>query len=146
MAGQCCDGTVDPKTIAAMPATSKTVLIIEDNALNLKLFEELLTIRGYRTLAATKGLTGVALAEQHRPEMIILDIQLPDISGFEVLRRIRGNPAISGTPILAITVVAQRGDRESILAGGCDRYMSKPFRPEEFLSEVVGMIGPAQRA
>jgi two-component system, cell cycle response regulator DivK len=124
---------------------TKTILIIEDNKLNMKLFNELLVSRGYTTLCAEDGLEGLELARQHRPDLVVMDIQLRDVSGLEVTQQIRTDHRIAHLPILAVSAFAMPGDADRILAGGCDRYLAKPFAPMRFLSDVDDMVGATSR-
>jgi two-component system cell cycle response regulator DivK len=106
----------------------KTVLIVEDNLLNLRFFRDLLEHHGYSTLTAIQGGVGIELARQQRPDLIVLDIQLPDISGMEVARQLKGDEHTRTIPIIAVTAFAMSSDRTQILASGCDDYLAKPFR------------------
>jgi two-component system cell cycle response regulator DivK len=117
-------------------AAPKTILIVEDNTLNLRFFSDLLEHHGYATLTATLGSAGVELAREHRPDLIVLDIQLPDISGMEVARQIKGDPKTRAIPIIAVTAFAMSSDRAQILASGCDDYLAKPFRGSELIRLV----------
>lgn len=103
------------------------ILYIEDNPLNMGLVRKIVMSLGYDMLSAEEGLVGIQLAEQHRPDLIIIDINLPDIDGLEVTARIRQHPEISKTPIVALTANAMHGDRERCLAAGCDAYIAKPI-------------------
>ena len=114
----------------------KTVLIVEDNTLNLKLFNDLLEYHGYTILTTTLGGAAVELAREHRPDLILLDIQLPDISGVEAARQLKADEETRAIPIIAVTAFAMSGDREKILATGCDDYLAKPFNVQEFLRMV----------
>lgn len=107
-----------------MPAT---VLYIEDNADNLLLVRRALEARGYRVLEAGDGLTGLAVVAHEHPDAVLLDINLPDVDGYEVARRLKSNPASRAIPVVAITAKALPGDAERALAAGCDLYMSKPI-------------------
>src|SRR3954465_14071503 len=111
-----------------MGSEPKTVLIVEDNLLNLRFFRDLLEHHGYSTLKATQGGAGIELARQQRPDLIVLDIQLPDISGMEVARQLKGDEDTRTIPIIAVTAFAMSSDRTEILASGCDDYLAKPFR------------------
>ncbi len=104
-----------------------TILYIEDNADNLLLVRRALEARGYRVLEAVDGLAGLATIEQERPDVVLLDINLPDVDGYEVVRRLRANPTSRTLPVVAITAKALPGDAERALAAGCDLYMSKPI-------------------
>ena len=119
----------------------KSVLVIEDNMDNMLLICDILEANGYSVLQAETGLKGVAMAEEHMPDFIILDIQLPDIIGNEVLARIRSNEKTINIPVVAMTSYAMAGDRERLLAAGCDGYVEKPINPTivmEQLKEAVG--------
>ena len=120
----------------ATPSESKTVLIVEDNTLNLKLFNDLLEYHGYTTLTTTLGGAAVELAREYRPDLILLDIQLPDISGMEAARQLKADDETRAIPVIAVTAFAMSGDRENILASGCDDYLAKPFNVQEFLRMV----------
>ncbi|MBT4769736.1 MAG: response regulator [Rhodospirillaceae bacterium] len=115
---------------------SKTILIVEDNDLNMKLFSDLLEAHGYSTLKTKDGIEALELARTHKPDLIIMDIQLPEVSGLEVTRWIREDETISDIPIIAVTAFAMKGDEEKILQSGCEAYVSKPISVTEFLSTV----------
>jgi two-component system, cell cycle response regulator DivK len=114
----------------------KTVLIVEDNELNLKLLNDLLEHQGYRVIATRLGEPSLGLAQQHHPDLILMDIQLPDLSGMEATRRLKKDEQTRAIPIIAVTAFAMPGDEASILASGCDAYVPKPFRVMEFLRLV----------
>ena len=115
---------------------SKTVLIVEDNELNMKLFHDLLEAQGYETLQTREGLQALALARQHRPDLILMDIQLPEISGLEVVKWLKEDEELSSIPIIAVTAFAMKGDEERILEGGCEAYLAKPISLTSFLETV----------
>jgi two-component system, cell cycle response regulator DivK len=115
----------------------RTVLIAEDNALNLKLFRDLLEYHGYTLITATLGRAAVDLAREHRPDLILLDIQLPDITGMEVAEQLKAREETRAIPIIAVTAFAMSGDRAKVLASGCDDYLAKPFNVQEFLNIVA---------
>lgn len=117
-------------------AQAKTVLIVEDNELNMKLFHDLLEAHGYRTLQARTGPEALALAAQHRPDLILMDIQLPEISGLQVTRQLKSNEVLSSIPVIAVTAFAMKGDEERIRAGGCEDYIAKPISVAGFLEKV----------
>lgn len=119
----------------------KIGLIIEDNENNRVLITRLLEKAGYRTLQATTGRQGVEMALQHKPDFIILDIQLPDIDGLEVLRKIRASEIGNTIPVIAMTSFAMSGDREKFLAAGCDEYIEKPIDPLTVISQIKRTIG-----
>jgi two-component system, cell cycle response regulator DivK len=119
----------------------KTALIIEDNPDNMVLITRFLEKFGYRTLQAVTGMEGFEMALQKRPDFIILDIQLPDIEGTEVLRRIRSSEIGSSIPVIAMTSYAMSGDREKLLSAGCDGYIEKPIDPERVISQIRQLTG-----
>jgi two-component system cell cycle response regulator DivK len=119
-----------------------TVLYIEDNPDNMMLVRRALEARGYRLLSAMNGMTGVATAEKEEVDLILLDINLPDIDGYEVAKRLRESKksALAYVPIIAITANALKGDAEKALAAGCDVYMSKPINIRELWARVEGFV------
>ncbi|MBV8119983.1 MAG: response regulator [Alphaproteobacteria bacterium] len=114
----------------------RKVLIVEDNELNMKLFNDLLTAHGYETLQTSEGMEALALARLHRPDLILMDIQLPEISGLEVTRLIKEDQDLRLIPVIAITAFAMKGDRERIRGGGCEDYIAKPISIAGFLQTV----------
>ena len=123
----------------------KTVLVIEDNAENLRLMTYVLNRAGYQVISAGNGEEGVEMAVQELPFFIIMDIQLPGISGIEAARRIRASKADGTIPIIAVTSFAQKGDREKALAAGCDGYFEKPFDPLNLMAQIHKVIGVAEK-
>ena len=121
--------------------TVKTVLIVEDNELNMKLFHDLLDAHGYRTLQTRNGLDALKIAREHRPNLILMDIQLPEISGLEITDRLKKDAALKNIPVVAVTAFAMRGDEQKILAAGCDAYLSKPISVTTFLDTIKKFIG-----
>jgi two-component system cell cycle response regulator DivK len=115
---------------------SAQILVVEDNQKNMKLFRDVLQAAGYRTLEATTGARAVELATEHEPDLVLMDIQLPDIDGVEALRRLRANARTASTPVLALTAQAMEGDRERFLAAGFDGYVSKPVNIVELVATV----------
>ena len=115
---------------------TKTVLIVEDNELNMKLFHDLLDAQGYATLETREGLQALSLARQHRPDLILMDIQLPEISGLEVTKWLKEDDDLSHIPVIAVTAFAMKGDEERIREGGCEAYLSKPISVGLFLDTV----------
>lgn len=115
---------------------SKMVMIVEDNELNMKLFHDLLEAHGYRTVETRTGVEAMDLARAHRPDLIIMDIQLPEISGLEVTRKLKADPELRAIPVVAVTAFAMKGDEERIRAGGCEAYLSKPISVAKFLETV----------
>ena len=119
----------------------KTVLIIEDNPDNMLLISDILETNNYSVLQAETGLQGVEMAEEYMPDFIILDIQLPDIIGNEVLARIRNKEKTQNIPVVAMTSYAMTGDRERLLAAGCDGYVEKPIDPGTVMDQLKQAIG-----
>ena len=122
----------------------RTVLIVEDNELNMKLFHDLLAAHGYKTIQTRNGFDALELARKHRPNLILMDIQLPEVSGLEVTKWIKDDEDIRGIPIIAVTAFAMKGDEERIRSGGCEAYISKPISVMTFLETVRRFIGPAK--
>ena len=120
---------------------SKKVLIVEDNELNMKLFHDLLDSQGYQTLQTREGLQALALAREHRPDLILMDIQLPEISGLEVTKWLKDDEELSHIPVIAVTAFAMKGDEERIRQGGCEAYISKPISVMHFLDVVRKHLG-----
>ncbi len=120
---------------------TKKVLIVEDNELNMKLFHDLLDAQGYETLQTREGLSALALARQHQPDLILMDIQLPEISGLEVTKWLKEDDELSHIPVIAVTAFAMKGDEEVIRQGGCEAYISKPISVTSFLDTVRRFIG-----
>jgi two-component system cell cycle response regulator DivK len=112
------------------------ILVIEDNEQNRYLVTFILEKHGYRVIQARDGREGIELAERVKPTLILLDIQLPGMDGYAVARELRSNPAFDKVPIVAVTSYAMVGDREQILAAGCNGYIEKPINPETFIDEV----------
>jgi two-component system cell cycle response regulator DivK len=115
---------------------SKTVMIVEDNELNLKLFHDLLDAHGYRTLQTRSGMEALRLAREQRPDLILMDIQLPEVSGLEVTKWLKDDEALCDIPVIAVTAFAMKGDEERIRQGGCEAYISKPISIAAFLDAV----------
>jgi two-component system, cell cycle response regulator DivK len=117
-------------------AMTKRVLIVEDNDLNMKLFHDLLEAHGYDTLQTKDGLEALQLARQHHPDLILMDIQLPEVSGLEVTKWIKEDEELKAIPIVAVTAFAMKGDEEKIREGGCEAYIAKPISIAHFLETV----------
>jgi two-component system cell cycle response regulator DivK len=115
---------------------AKTVLIVEDNELNMKLFNDLLEAHGYVTLKTADGIQAIELARQHRPNLILMDIQLPEVSGLDVTRWLKEDEDLKSIPVVAVTAFAMKGDEERIRRGGCEAYLSKPISVTKFLETV----------
>ncbi|MCD6021726.1 MAG: response regulator [Actinomycetia bacterium] len=116
--------------------TGEQILVVEDNEKNMKLFRDVLAATGFRTLKATTGGEAVAMASEHTPDLVLMDIQLPDLDGVEALRRLRADERTARIPVLALTAQAMRGDRERFLAEGFDGYLSKPVNVRELIVVV----------
>ena len=119
----------------------KTVLIVEDNELNMKLFRDLLDAYGYRTLQTRTGMEALRLARQERPDLILMDIQLPEVSGLEVTKWLKDDETLCDIPVIAVTAFAMKGDEERIRRGGCEAYISKPISIATFLDAVRRHLG-----
>lgn len=117
------------------------ILLIEDNEQNRYLSTFLLEKNGYEVIAANDGPQGIELAGRVRPQLILLDIQLPTMDGYAVARKLRGNPALANIPIVAVTSYAMTGDREQAIAAGCNGYIEKPINPDTFVSEIKRYAG-----
>jgi two-component system cell cycle response regulator DivK len=120
----------------------KKVLIVEDNALNLKRLYDILEYHGYLLLTTGRGEEVLDIAREHRPDLILMDIQLPDITGMEAARRLKADEHTRMIPVVAVTAFAMGGDREMILGSGCDDYVAKPFNVVEFLKLVERYANP----
>ncbi|CAN0495114.1 MULTISPECIES: response regulator [unclassified Sneathiella] len=114
----------------------KTVLIVEDNDLNMKLFHDLLEAHGYNTIQTKDGMEALSLAREHMPDLILMDIQLPEVSGLEVTKWIKEDETLKSIPVIAVTAFAMKGDEEKIREGGCEAYVAKPISVENFLNTV----------
>ena len=119
----------------------KKVLIVEDNELNMKLFNDLLVAHGYETIQTRNGVEAVDLARKNKPHLILMDIQLPEVSGLQVTQWIKDDEELRSIPVIAITAFAMKGDEEKILQGGCEAYLSKPISVVKFLETVRNYIG-----
>ncbi|WP_122466020.1 MULTISPECIES: response regulator [Brevundimonas] len=120
---------------------AKTVLIVEDNELNMKLFHDLLESQGIATLQTRDGLAAMGIARAHRPDLILMDIQLPEISGLEVTKWLKDDEDLASIPVIAVTAFAMKGDEERIREGGCEAYISKPISVMHFLAVVKKHLG-----
>jgi two-component system, cell cycle response regulator DivK len=119
----------------------KKVLIVEDNELNMKLFNDLLVAHGYETIQTRNGVEAVDLARKNKPNLILMDIQLPEVSGLQVTQWIKDDEELRAIPVIAITAFAMKGDEEKIRQGGCEAYLSKPISVVKFLETVRNYIG-----
>ena len=123
--------------------TKKRILIVEDNELNMKLLRDVLEAYGYATITTAEGETALALARANRPDLILMDLQLPDISGFDAVRRLKDDAETRSVPIVAVTAFAMVGDERKALMSGCDAYVAKPILLRGFLDLVESFIGLA---
>ena len=116
------------------------ILIVEDNERNLKLVRDILQYNGYETLEARSAADGVALAVEHRPDLILMDIQLPDLDGVTALGRLRADPRTAPIGVVALTAFAMSEDRQDLLAAGFDGYLEKPIDTRAFPGQVLGLL------
>jgi two-component system cell cycle response regulator DivK len=117
-------------------AMTKTILIVEDNELNMKLFHDLLESQGYDILQTKNGIEALQIAREKKPDLILMDIQLPEVSGLEVTKWIKEDENISSIPVIAVTAFAMKGDEQKFRDGGCEAYIAKPISVDGFLSTV----------
>jgi two-component system cell cycle response regulator DivK len=127
-------------------APAKKVLVVEDNELNMKLFCDLLDAFGYQTIESRDGLRAMDLAREHKPDLIIMDIQLPEVSGLDLTRWIKDDAAINQIPIMAVTAFAMSADEMHVRDAGCEAYMSKPIQMMPFIDTVRRLTGPRAAA
>ena len=120
--------------------SGKTILYVEDNEVNRRLVQDLLRLTSYKLLEAVDGESGVAMARQERPDLILMDVQLPKISGIEATRTLRKEPATANTPIIAITSFALSGDEQKALEAGATAYMAKPYSPLDLLQLIRRLL------
>jgi len=118
----------------------KKVLIVEDNELNMKLFSDLLDAHGFETEQTSEGLKAISMAKQFKPDLILMDIQLPEVSGLEVTKWIKDDKTLADIPIIAVTAFAMKGDEKRIRDGGCEAYISKPINVSSFLETIRKFI------
>ena len=116
--------------------STKTVLVVEDNELNMKLFHDLLEAHGYNILQTKDGMDALRIAREHKPDLILMDIQLPEVSGLEVTKWIKEDEDLKSIPVIAVTAFAMKGDEEKIRDGGCEAYIAKPISVTNFLETV----------
>ena len=127
--------TNDSKNISTN-GSAKTVLVVEDNELNMKLFHDLLEAHGYNILQTKDGMDALRIAREHKPDLILMDIQLPEVSGLEVTKWIKEDEDLKSIPVIAVTAFAMKGDEEKIRDGGCEAYIAKPISVTNFLETV----------
>ncbi len=123
-----------------MNGATNTVLVVEDNDLNMKLFHDLLEAHGYNILQTKDGMEALELARQHHPDLILMDIQLPEVSGLEVTKWLKEDEKLKSIPVIAVTAFAMKGDEEKIREGGCEAYIAKPISVTNFLKTVERFI------
>lgn len=119
-----------------LSADAKTILIVEDNELNMKLFNDLLEAHDYNILQTRDGMEALKIAREHKPDLILMDIQLPEVSGLEVTKWIKEDENLKSIPVIAVTAFAMKGDEEKIREGGCEAYIAKPISVGHFLETV----------
>ncbi len=127
--------SMKPGAIGTRPLRHK-VLIVEDNDLNMKLFNDLLVAHGYDTLQTKDGVEALALARRHHPDLILMDIQLPEVSGLQVTKWIKEDESLCMIPIIAVTAFAMKGDKKKMRDGGCEDYIAKPISVARFMQTV----------
>jgi two-component system cell cycle response regulator DivK len=115
-------------------------MVVEDNELNMKLFHDLLEAHGYRIVQTKDGMDVLRLAREHKPDLILMDIQLPEVSGLEVTRWIKEDEELRAIPVIAVTAFAMKGDEEKMRKGGCEAYIAKPISVASFLETVERFI------
>jgi two-component system cell cycle response regulator DivK len=115
---------------------SKKILVVEDTEDNRQILRDLLSMAGYDMIEARDGAEGVAQASEHRPDLILMDIQMPVMDGYEATRRIKADPALKEIPVIAVTSYALSGDEEKARDAGCDGYIAKPYSPRQMLAKV----------
>ncbi len=125
-----------------MSPLDKTVLVVEDNDASMMLFDDLLEADGYNVLQAKDGMEAWRMAREHRPDLILMDIQLPDVSGLEVTKWLNGDETLRSIPVIAITAFAMAGEEEKTLGVGCDAYLVKPISLSDFLETVERFAKP----
>ena len=129
-----------------MTVSDELVLIIEDNDKNLKLVRDVLQVHGFRTVEAMDAESGIAVAGERHPDVILMDIQLPGLDGTEALAHLRAKPATAGIPVVAVTAFAMAGDAERFLSAGFDGYISKPISVRDFPEQVRGVLTGTQQS
>lgn len=129
---------------AAPAPGTKRILVVEDNELNMKLLNDVLEAHGYAVISTGRGMVAVEWAKLYRPDLILMDLQLPDLSGLEATRLLKADAATRHIPIIAVTAFAMAGDEKKALEHGCDAYVAKPIVLREFLNLIAGFIGTAE--
>ncbi len=121
---------------------AKKILIVEDNDLNLKLFRDLLGANGYLTFETKEGIEAISMTRNIMPDLIVMDIQLPEISGLDITKKIKADASIKHIPVIAVTAFAMKDDEDKIMAAGCEAYLSKPIAIDVFLGTIRRFIEP----
>jgi two-component system cell cycle response regulator DivK len=122
------------------------VLIVEDNELNMKLFRDVLDAHGYRTIETRNGMDALSMARDYNPDLILMDIQLPEVSGLEVTKWIKDDDTLRHIPVVAVTAFAMKGDEQRIRSGGCEAYISKPISIVSFIETIRRFAGEPSMA
>ena len=122
---------------------AKSILVVEDNELNMKLFHDLLEAQGYNVLQSRDGMEALKVARTHKPDLILMDIQLPEVSGLEVTKWLKEDDDLHVIPVIAVTAFAMKGDEERIRQGGCEAYISKPISVPKFIETIKSYLGDA---
>lgn len=124
----------------------KKVMIVEDNELNMKLFHDLLEAHGVETIQARDGKNVLALAREHKPDLVLMDIQLPEVSGLDITKWLKEDDELKSIPVIAVTAFAMKGDEQKIREGGCEDYISKPISVIKFIETVQKYLVPVSPA
>jgi len=130
------DSVTTETECGVVTAMQKTVLVVEDNELNMKLFNDLLEAHGYKVVQTRDGLSALEIARKHMPDLILMDIQLPEVSGIEVTKWLKEDEQLRRIPVIAVTAFAMKGDEQKIREGGCEAYISKPISVMSFLKTI----------
>jgi two-component system, cell cycle response regulator DivK len=125
-----------------MGTSQKTILVVEDDALSMRLFRDVLRAHGYRVLQSEDGITALQLTREHHPDLILMDIQLPGMSGLEAVKWIKEDNGLKAIPIIAVTASAMKGDKAKMLAGGCDDYLPKPVKLKQLVAIIECFFRP----
>src|ERR1700733_913805 len=125
-------------------AAPKRILVVEDNELNMKLLNDVLEAHGFDVMSTARGKVAVEWAREHHPDLILMDLQLPDLSGLDATRRLKADEATRDIPVIAVTAFAMAGDRKKALDHGCDAYVAKPIVLRELLDLIAGFLGPSR--
>src|ERR1700680_735433 len=126
---------------APSPHAGKRILVVEDNELNMKLLNDVLEAHGYDVLTTGEGAVAIAWARQYRPDLILMDLQLPDMAGLEVTQLLKAGVGSASIPLVAVTAFARAGDEKKALEHGCDAYIAKPIDLRKFLDLIAGFVG-----